>query len=194
VRIKMKLTDKAAPWWLNIIAGIILIAVGIFLLAFMDEGNDFLAYIVGIGVFAYCIYNIFKALQNKNDNRLFIPYLAHALLDLVLFILVITIPSTQTGKVSQLIGIIISCWLIIFGFFEIINRKPEDANQHRVRNGLLLILTGIAMLLILLLIQLNYVIFLGIVAILVGIIKNVQGLMLKVKTDERTTGGRSNLF
>lgn len=193
----MKPIDKAAPWWLNIVAGIIIVAVGIFLLVSPGGGNDFLTYAVGFGVFIYCIYNIIKALQHKDDNRLFIPYLAHALLDLVLLLLIIAIPSSKPGisghEISQLIGIIIGCWLIIFGFFEVISKRA-GSGEHRVRNGLLLILAGACMLLILVLVQIQYVIFLGIVALLIGIIKTVQGLVVKVRTDERTTGGRSNLF
>lgn len=194
----MKSNGRATPWWLNVVAGIMVIALGIFLLVSTIDGNGFLTVVVGVGLFIYCVYNIIKALQHKNDNSLFIPHLAHGLLDLVLLLLIITIPSSRPGvtgpQVSQLIGIIISCWLIIFGFFEMISKKNADSSQHRLRNGLLLFITGAVALLILLLIQINYVTFLGIVALLVGIIKIVQGLMNKVKNDEFGTGSRSGLF
>lgn len=194
----MKSMEKATPWWLNVVAGIIIIALGIFLLVSIIDGNGFLTYVVGLGIFIFCIYNVIKAMQHKNDNRLFIPYLAHGLLDLVLLLLVITIPSSQPGvkgpQVSQLIGIIISCWLIIFGFFEMISKKMSDNQRHRIRNGSLLLLTGVAALLILLLIQINYVVFLGIVALIVGIIKIIQGLMNKVRDDGQGASSRSSLF
>jgi uncharacterized membrane protein HdeD (DUF308 family) len=160
------------------------------LLVSPKDGKNVLSTLVGIGVFVFCIYNIFKAIQNKNDNRLFIPYLAQGLLDIVLLLLLITIPD----KTQVLIGIIIACWLIVFGFFEIIHARRSDDNRHRIRSGSLLIIAGIAVLLIPLLLRLDSVIFIGIAALVLGVVKTVQGLLYKVRTDERTSGGRSNLY
>lgn len=189
-RSSMKSSQKSASWLFNIVVGILIVAAGIFLLVSPKDGKNVLSTLVGIGVFVFCIYNIFKAIQNKSDNRLFIPYLAQGLLDIVLLLLLITIPD----KTQVLIGIIIACWLIVFGFFEIIHARRSDDNRHRIRNGSLLIIAGIAVLLIPLLLRLDSVIFIGIAALVLGVVKTVQGLLYKVRTDERTSGGRSNLY
>lgn len=185
----MKSGQKSASWLFDIIIGVLIIAAGIYLLVSPGGGSNVLSTLVGIGVFIYCIYNIFKAIQSKNDNRLFIPYLAQGLLDIVLLLLLITIPNTP-----QLVGIIIACWLIVFGFFEIIHARRSEESRHRIRNGTLLILAGVGVLVIPLLLQLHSVIFIGIVALVIGVVKTVQGLLYKVRTDERTSGGRSNLY
>jgi uncharacterized membrane protein HdeD (DUF308 family) len=194
----MKSVGKATPWWLNVVAGILIIAAGIFLLVSPQDGNDFLTVVVGVGIFIFCLYNIIKAVQNRNDNRLFIPYLAHGLLDLVLLLLVITIPSDKIGsdktQISQLIGIIISCWLIIFGFFMLISKKSQNENPNSIRNGLFLVIAGAGILLILLFVQIVYVIFLGILALIIGIIKILQGIMYKARDNDRTSGSRQGLF
>ena len=145
--------------------------------------------LVGIGVFLYCIFNIFKAVQNKDDNQLFIPYLAHGLLDIVLLLLLISIPNTP-----KLVAIIIACWLIVFGFFEIIHGRRSSENKHQLRNGSLLILTGVGVLVIPLILSLDSAMFIGIVALVIGVVKTVQGLICKVNVDKRTSGGRSNLY
>ena len=189
---------KKLPWWLNVVIGVAIIAAAIFLLVSPDDGNEFLTFAVGFGVFVFFVYNVIKAIQFKNDNRLFIPYLAHGLLDLILFILIISIPSSRPGdlgpEASQLIGIIIACWLIIFGFFEVIRKKSGETDAHFLRNGLLLILSGAVVLFILLLTQLNYVIFIGIVAILIGVVKTVQGFLNKARENDQASGGRPGLF
>jgi len=194
----MSFEGKKLPWWLNVVIGVAIITAGIFLLVSPDDGNDFLTFAVGLGVFVFFVYNVIKAVQHKRDNRLFIPYLAHGLLDLILFILIISIPSTRPGdsgsEASQLIGIIIACWLIIFGFFEIVRKKPEVPGTHFVRNGLLLILSGTVVMSILLLTQLNYVIFIGIVAIMIGVVKTVQGFLGKARENDQASGGRPGLF
>lgn len=181
--------NNNSSWLASIIIGILIVAVGIFLLVSPKDGNGALNVLVGIGVFIYCLFNIFKAVQNKDNNSLFIPHLAHALLDIVLLLLLITIPNTP-----QLIGIIIACWLIVFGFFEVIHARKTNDNQHRIRNGSLLILAGVAVLIIPLLLSMESAIFLGVVALIFGAVKVIQGLIGKVRLDERTSGGRSNLY
>lgn len=178
------------------VIGIVVIAVGIFLLVSPVDGNNVLRTLVGIGVLIYCIYNIIKAIQTKNDNRLFIPYLAHALLDIVLLLLLITIPENPANPETTpvLVGIIIACWLIIFGFFEIIHARRDSESGRRIRNGVFLLLAGIGVLVIPLLLKMESAIFLGIVALIIGVTKAVQGLLYKVRMDERTSGGRSNLY
>jgi len=185
----MKENGKNASWLLSVIVGVLIIAAGILLLVSPGDGNRVLVFLVGLGVLVFCIFNIFKAIQFKNDNRLFIPYLAQGLLDIVLLLLLISIPKTP-----ELLGIIIACWLIVFGFFEIVHARQESENRHRIRAGVLLLLAGVGVLVIPLLLSLNSVVFLGIVALVIGIIKTVQGLISKVRANERTSGGRSNLY
>ena len=186
----MKSNEKNTPWWLSVVVGVLIIAVGIFLLVSPKDGNDVLTFIVGLGVFIFCIINIVKAIQSKNDNRLFIPYLAQALLDIVLLLLIISIPNTP-----ELLGIIIACWLFIFGFFEIIQKRQDGEDRGRlIRNGSFLMLAGIGVLIIPFLIGLDQIIFIGIVALIIGVVKTVQGFIYKVRSDERTSGGRSNLY
>lgn len=185
--------NSGAAWLKSIVIGILIIAVGIFLLVSPADGNNVLKTLVGIGVFVYCLFNIYKAVQHKNDNSLFIPYLAHGLLDIVLFLLLITI-NEKNVETPVLVEIIIACWLIVFGFFEMIRGRRDTDNQHRIRNGSLLLLSGIAVLIIPLLLNLKSVIFLGIVALVFGVVKIVQGLVNKVRTDEGSSGGRSGLY
>lgn len=194
----MKSNGIGPSWLISIVIGILIIAAGILLLVSSSEngnnaGNDTLKTLVGLGVFAFCAYFIFKAFQSKNDNSLFIPYLAQGLLDIVLLLLLLTIDEKEV-ETKVLVVIIIACWLMIFGFFEIIHARRSSDNQHRLRNGSLLILAGVAVLIIPLLLRLESVIFLGIVALVFGVIKVVQGLVSKVRTDGGNSGGRSNLY
>ncbi len=190
---------KGNAWLASIVIGILIIAAGIFLLVSPSEngsstGNDTLKTLVGIGVFGFCVYCIFKAFQSKDNNRLFIPYLAQGLLDIILLLLLITINEREV-ETKVLVVIIIACWLMIFGFFEIIHAKRDSDNQHRIRNGSILILAGAAVLIIPLLLKMESVLFLGIVALVFGAVKVVQGLIRKVRTDEGSSGGgRSGLF
>ncbi len=186
----MKSYEKGMPWWLNVIIGVLIIVAGILILANTTAGNEVLIILVGIGVLIYSIFNIYKAVQFRNDNRLFIPYLAQGLLDLVLLLLIITINNSPV-----LLGIVIACWLIVFGFFEILHaRRDGGDDNHRIRIGTLLLIAGIALIVISLLFQDGFMIFLGILALIIGLIKTIQGIMYKVRYDERTSGGRSNLL
>lgn len=177
---------------MSIIIGILIIAAGIFLLVSPD-GNSVLKAFVGIGVFVYCLFNIYKAVQHKNDNSLFIPYLAHGLLDLVLLLLLITI-NEKNVETPVLVEIIVACWLIVFGFFDMIRARRDSSSQHGVRNGSLLILAGLGVLIIPLLLGMHSAVFLGIVAIVFGVIKVIIGLVSKVRIEEGTSGGRPGLF
>jgi uncharacterized membrane protein HdeD (DUF308 family) len=186
-------------WWLNVLIGVVIIVAAIFLLVSTGDqnsateggysGSNILSTLVGIGVLVFCLYNIFKAVQTKNDNRLFIPYLTQGLLDLVLLLLLISIPNTP-----QLAGIIIACWMIVFGFFEIIHARGDGDKGHRIRNGSLLLLAGIGVLVIPLLLRIDSAIFVAIVGLVIGVVKTVQGFLYKVKTDEGGSGGRPNLY
>ncbi|MDD5017239.1 MAG: DUF308 domain-containing protein [Eubacteriales bacterium] len=191
----MKANEKGMPWWLVIVTGVLIIAAGIFLLASNntdpDASNaalDTLTFLVGLGVLVYGVYCFFKAIQLKNDNRLFIPFLVHGILDVVLFLLILII-----DKSPVLLGVILASWLIVFGVFDIIQAK-QSGGKRGTRIGALLVLIGLGLMIIPLLLRINYVVFLGIVALVFGIIKTTQGILYKVRLDERTSGGRSNLI
>ena len=92
-----------------------------------------------------------------------------------------------------LLGIIIASWLIVFGVFEVISgRQSENAKQTKL--GSLLVIIGLAVLIIPLALSIDYVILIGIVGILFGVASVVIGIGAKVKFDQRTSGGRSNLI
>ncbi len=185
----MKSDRKSTPWWLDVVIGVVIIAAGIFLLVSPANGSGVLSTLVGIGVLIYCLFNIYKAVQTKNDNRLFIPYLAQGLLDLVLLLLLISIPNTPS-----LVGIIIACWMIVFGFFEIIHTRSDGDGGRRTRNGWLLLLAGIGVLIVPLLLRIDSVIFIAIVGLVIGVVKTVQGFLYKVRRDEGGSDGRPNLY
>ena len=191
-------TEKKTPWWLAVLTGALILAAGIFLLAAnginkADPGAASVAlqtliFIVGLGVLAYGIYCIIKAIQHKSSNTLFIPYLVHGLLDIVLFLLILIIPPT-----AGLMGVILSCWLIVFGVFGLIHGRQESSGR-KSRAGALLALIGVAFLIIPLVLTINQVVFLGIIALVLGLIRTVQGIVYKVRLDGRTSGGRSNII
>lgn len=184
----MRSGEKNSLWWLSVVIGIAIVAAGIFLLVSPKDGNNVLSFLVGAGVFVFCLYNIIKAIQSKNDNRVFIPYLAHGLLDLVLFLLIIAIPAS-----SKLLGVILACWMLVFGFFGIIQRKKESNNQN-LRNGILLMLAGLGVLVLPFLFSIDQVVFIGVVALLIGVIKTIQGFLIKARENGQNSSGSSGLF
>lgn len=191
----MKAIEKAMPWWLVIVTGILIIAVGIFLITTNNADPysnnaalDTLTFFVGLGVLVYGIYCFYKAIQLKNKNQLFIPFLIHCILDVVLFLLILII-----HKSPILLGIILALWLIVFGVFDIIAAKQSDGKRS-TKTGALLVLIGIGLLVIPLLLNINYVIFLGIAALVFGVIRTVQGILFKIKLNDRTSAGHSNLL
>lgn len=188
----MKTNEKGLSWWLVIIIGVLIIAAGIFLLVSPKVGLDVLIFLVGLGVLVYGVYNIYRAIKSKSDHREYLPYLVHGLLDIVLLILILIITDTPA-----LLGIIIACWFIVFGFFDIVQarqEKDDEGKRRRSRIGALLIIIGLCLLIIPLLLSINYIILFGILALVFGIIKVAQGIIQKIKFDEHTSGGRSNLI
>lgn len=191
----MKLNGKM-PWWLVVVTGVLIIAAGIFLLA----GNSpeveknialkTLLFIVGFFVFLYGIYNLYKAYKLKNEHRMFVAHLVHGILDIILLLLILFIPDTQT-----LLGVILACWFIVFGLFGLVqNDSSSDKNRQTRRISALLLVIGAALLIIPVALGINYIILLGIAGIIIGIVRVAQGIISKTRYDERTSGGRSNLL
>ena len=181
-------TEKTMPWWLVVITGVLILAAGIFLLVSPADGLSVLIFIVGLGVLVYGIYCLFKALQHKNDNQIFVPYLVHGILDIVLFLLILIIRPS-----AGLLGVILASWLIVFGVFGMIHGRQES-NSRKTRAGVFLTLIGIGFLIIPLLLTINQVVFLGIIALVLGVIRTAQGIIYKVRLDGRISGGRSNIY
>jgi uncharacterized membrane protein HdeD (DUF308 family) len=192
----MNPTPKKMPWWLVVLTGVLLIAVGIFLLAANGTNKinpdasvalQTLIYIVGIGVLLFGLYCLFKALQSKNDKQLFLLYLVHGILDIVLFLLILIIPPAP-----GLLGAILSCWMIVFGVFGIIQGRKESGGR-KTRAGVLLTLIGIVFL-VLVFLRIDSVLLLGLIALVLGVLRTAQGIFYKAKLDGRTSGGRSNIY
>lgn len=181
--------DKTMPWWFVVLTGLIVLAVGIYLLVSQESGLVVLTFLLTIGVLLFSFYNFYKAYKFKDENRLFVPFLVHALLDLVLFLLLIIIRNSPA-----LLGVILSSWFIIFGLFGLINARQDGGNSAKTRVSALLLLIGVVLILLPFLLSINHVLFLGIVAILIGVFRTVQGIVYKVQRDGRTSGGRSNLI
>jgi len=186
----MNSLSKKMPWWLIVLTGVLLLAVGIFLLA--ANGTDTLnpgagspalrtlIFVVGIGVLLFGLYCIFKALQSRYDQRLFLLYLIHGVLDIVLFLLILFIPPAP-----GLLGAILSCWMIVFGIFGMIQGRQEGGGQ-KTRMGVLLTLIGIGFL-VLVILRVDSVLLLGLIALVVGIIRTAQGILIRTRM-----GGQSN--
>ena len=187
---------KKMPWWLVVLTGVLVIAVGIFLLAANGTSKtnpdasvalQTLIYIVGIGVLLFGLYCLFKAIQSKNDQQLFLLYLIHGILDIVLFLLILIIPPAP-----GLLGAILSCWMIVFGIFGIIQGGKEGGGR-KTRAGVLLTLIGIVFL-VLVFLRIDSVLLLGLIALVLGVLRTAQGIIYKAKLDGRTSGGRSNIY
>ena len=184
------------PWWLVIVTGALIVAVGIFLLATNNTNLEenvaltTLMFIVGIIVLLYGIFNLYKAFKLKNDNRLFLAHLIHGILDIILLLLMLIIKDSQT-----LMGVILACWFVVFGLFGLVQSgQGSDKNLQSRRISALLLAIGIALLVVPPLLHIDYIILLGIASIIIGIVRVAQGVINKARFEERTSGGRSNLY
>lgn len=180
---------KTMPWWFIILTGIIILAVGIYLLVSPVSGLSVLTFLLGLGVLVYSIFNFYKAAKYREDNRLFIPFLVHALLDLVLFVLLLVIHNSPA-----LLGVILASWFIVFGVFGMIHARQDGGSKPKARLSALLALVGVALILLPFLLGIDHVIFLGIVSILIGVVRTTQGIIFKVQQNDHTSSGRSNLI
>ncbi len=181
--------EKTMPWWFVILTGLVILAAGIYLLVSPVGGLNILTFLLGLGVLAFSLYNFYKAVRHKDDNRLFIPFLVHALLDLILFLLILIIRNSPT-----LLGVILSSWFIVFGVFGIIHAQQDGGNKHKARISTLLLIIGIVLIILPFVLGIDHIIFLGIVSIVIGVVRATQGIILKAQQDGRTSGGRSNLI
>ncbi len=191
----MKSSGKM-PWWLVIVTGALIVAAGIFLLATNNTNPEdnvalkTLMFVVGLIVMLYGIYNLYKAFKFKNDNRLFVAHLIHGILDIILLLLMLIIRDSQT-----LLGIILACWFIVFGLFGLVQSgHGNDRNMQTRRISALLLAIGVALLVIPQVLSINYIFLLGLAGILIGIVRIGQGILSKTRYDDRTSGGRSNLY
>ena len=184
----MNSNQKEMPWWLNVALGIVAVIAGILLLAAPGSALGILVFLVGLGVFVFAAYNLYKAVQARNESRLSVTFLVHGLLDIVLLLLIIVFEDTPA-----LLGIIIASWFIVFGVFEIMQARKEGYGR-RTRIGVLLVLAGIGLIIIPPLLQIGYDVALGIIALVFGFIKTTQGIVMKNRLDDRTSGGRANLM
>ena len=184
----MDFSERKMPWWLIILIGAIIVVVSIFLLADRSAGLVLLTWIVALGAAATGIFYLVMALRQNGPNGTSIPLLIHGLIDMLLVLLIIVIPNSQA-----LLGIIIACWLIVFGVFEILSCRQRDKTRLS-RLGVLLALIGLALLIIPLALRIDYVILIAIAGLVFGIVRIVLGILIKVKHDQRTSDGRSNLL
>lgn len=180
-------TAKTMPWWLTMLIGIIILIAGIFLAAWPLAGLDVLTFLLGIGVLGFGVYNIFMAVKTTDDNRLFIPFLVHGLLNLVMFLLLIFIHNTP-----QHLGAILGSWVIVFGIFRIIYARQDAEKKLSARFGVLMFLVGVVLLILPFVIGIDHVLFLGIVAIIIGTVRIGLSILKKARNDE-TDKGRIDL-
>lgn len=180
--------DKTMPWWLTVLTGLAILAAGIYLLVSPVSGLNTLTFILAAGVLIFSLYYFYQAYKYRSENRLFVPFLVHALLDIVLFVLVIVIRNSH-----YLLGAILASWFVIFGVFGMIHSRQDGGGKGRTRFSALFVLIGVVLLLLFFL-GIDHVVFLGIVAILIGVVRTALGIIGKVQRDGRTSGGRSNLM
>lgn len=190
----MDLTDRKMPWWLMVLMGLVIIGLCIFFLVDHDPqaqhsaSLSLLLWVVGIAAAILAAYNLYLALKFKDDNKKSIPCLVHGLLDVVLLLLLIVINDSP-----NLLGTIIASWLIVFGVFEVITARHRE-NAKRTKLGSILVIIGLIVLIIPLTLKMDYVILIGVIGIVFGVASAALGIYLKMKYDQRTSGGRSNLI
>lgn len=171
-----------------VVMGLVIVGVCIFFLANQAAGLAVLLWSVGIGVAILTAYNLFMALKFRDDNRKSIPYLVYGLLDAVLLLLLIVINDSP-----NLLGTIIASWLIVFGVFEVITARQRD-DAKRTKLGSMLVIIGLIVLIIPLILQMDYVILIGVLGLIFGVASAALGIYIKMRFDQRTSGGRSNLI
>jgi uncharacterized membrane protein HdeD (DUF308 family) len=72
--------------------------------------------------------------------------------------------------------------------------QSSEKNRQSRRISLLLLAIGLVLLIFPLALGIDYILLLGIAGILIGAVRIVQGIVSKSRYDDRTSGGRSNLY
>lgn len=170
----MQLRERKLPWWLIIVTGVIIALVGIFVLVDQVNGLNVLVFLVGLGALVFAVFNFIIAFKNRNDNTICVSHLIQGLIDVVLLLLIIVIANTPT-----LLGIIIACWLLAFGIFELTAGRKLD-NPKRSRLGALLTVIGLVVLIVPLVFSIDYLVLIGIVGIVFGVMRIVIGILIKM--------------
>ena len=179
-------TLKTMPWWLILLTGLVILVAGIFLAASPKEGLGVLTFLLGAGVLGYGLFNVFMAYRTRDDNRLMVPFLIHGLLNLVMFLLVITIYNTPAH-----LGVILASWFIIFGLFRILYARQDADKKLSPRVGALLLLIGVVLLILPFVVGIDHVLFLAIAWIIIGVVRSAQGILVKINSDKGS--GRTDL-
>ncbi|MFA5675304.1 MAG: DUF308 domain-containing protein [Christensenellales bacterium] len=180
-------TAKTTTWWFTMIIGLIILLTGVFLIAWPLAGLGALTFLLGSGILGFGIYNIFMAVKTTDDNRLFIPFLVHGLLNFIMFLLVIIIHNSPAH-----LGALLGSWFIVFGTFRIIYARQDAEKKLSARVGVFLFLIGAALLVLPFVIGIDHVLFLGITAIVIGAARAGLSILKKVRSDE-AGGGRADL-
>ncbi len=178
-------TAKSMPWWLVVVTGVLIVAAGIFLLVAPQAGLAFMTFLLAVGVLGFGSYNLYKAYRYKDSNELFVMYLVHGLLNIVLFLLIVFIaPSHEDPlyiqKMSPLFGVILACWFIIFGLFGIIHARQDSENKTRARVSTLILLIGIV-LFVPFVIGMYHILFIAIAVLVIGVVRTLLGIVMKTR-------------
>jgi len=185
----MDIRERKIPWWLIIVTGVLIIVAGVFALADKLSALTVIAVIIAIGTFAFAVFNFVIAIKSRDIRNVWVPHLVQGIINIILFILAVTIPNPATLKTAIRIGIIIACWLIVFGVFEVIAARQNDQSK-RSKMGILLVLIGLVVLVIPLIFRIDYLILIGIVGIVFGVYRSILGIVIGSKRTGNTTSLR----
>ena len=167
-------------WWIQLLTGLALIALGIILMVW--PGITTLVVLIFIAAFIlvdglFAIGNAIGAMSRKEPSGLM---WARGIIEVIIGIIALLRPGATLLAATIIIGI----WLVIDGILEIYSAfKVEEATTgFKVLlglGGLLSIVIGVLFWFLPAHVTLAFVIILGIFAILVGIARIVMGLMLR---------------
>ncbi len=178
-------TAKTMPWWVTMLAGLLILTAGIFLIAWKGAALDVLTFLLGAGVLGFGLYNVFMAVGTRDDNRLCIPFIAHGIFNFIMFILVLFIYRSPAH-----LGVILGSWLIIFGVFRIIYARQDAEQKLSPKAGVFTFLIGAALIIIPFAIGIDHVLFIGIVAVIVGTVRAAMGIIKKTQVENERTSLR----
>ncbi len=180
----MDIRERKLPWWLIIVTGVLIIAASIFVLADRVSALMVLTVIIAVGTLAFAVFNFVIAIKSRDIRSVWIPHVVQGIFNIILFLLVIIIPRDE-----KLIGIIIACWLMAFGVFEIIAARHYNQNK-RSKMGILLVIIGLVVLIIPLVFSIDYLLLIAIVGLVFGVFRVVLGIIIKANGNGGTTSLR----